>query len=122
MNAPLTITNEEEDAPKTAFDKALSSLVNFDDISAPADKDIQEAMRKKQEEQTRKSNKSKALPPAANNMVGSGATLAQISQVKQDAAMAGALVIRGDGPPPLQPQGFGIVHGQGYYGSRAGYY
>lgn len=83
MNAPLTITNEEEDAPKTAFDKALSSLVNFDDISAPADKDIQEAMRKKQEEQTRKSNKSKALPPAANNMVGSGATLAQISQVKQ---------------------------------------
>ncbi len=39
----------------------------------------------------------------------------------QDAAMAGALVIRGAGPPPLQPQGFGIVHGQGYYGSRAGY-
>ena len=39
----------------------------------------------------------------------------------QDAAMAGALVVRGAGPPPLQPQGFGIVHGQGYYGSRAGY-
>jgi hypothetical protein len=83
MNAPLTITNEQEDAPKSAFDKALSTLVNFDDISAPADKDIQEAMRKKQEEQTRKGSKSKALPPAANNMVGSGATLAQISQVKQ---------------------------------------
>ena len=82
MNAPLTITNEQEEAPKSAFDQALSSLVNFDDISAPADKDIQEAMRKKQEEQTRKGNKSKALPPAANNMVGSGATLAQISQVK----------------------------------------
>ena len=82
MNAPLTITQDEEDAPKSAFDKALSNLVNFDDISAPADKDIQEAMKKKLEEQKRTGNKSKPLPPAANNMVGSGATLAQISQVK----------------------------------------
>ena len=40
MNAPLSITNEHEDAPKSEFDKALSSLVNFDDISAPADKDL----------------------------------------------------------------------------------
>lgn len=39
----------------------------------------------------------------------------------QDAAMAGALVVHGQGPPPLQPQGFGVVHGQGYYGRRPGY-
>lgn len=32
----------------------------------------------------------------------------------QDAQYAGALVVHGQGPPPLRPQGFGVVHGQGY--------
>jgi hypothetical protein len=82
MNAPLSIVNDEEEAPKSAFDKALNSLVNFDDISAPADRDIEKARQKKLEEQKIKGNKSKALPPVANSVVGSGATLTQISQVK----------------------------------------
>ena len=35
-----------------------------------------------------------------------------------DAAAAGMLVVHGQGPPPLQPRGFGQVHGQGqYYGT-----
>ena len=83
MNAPLAIANEEEVAPKSDFEKAMSNLVNFDDISAPADKDIQAAMIKKQGEQsTNLGNKSRGLPPVANNMVGSGATLTQIQHVK----------------------------------------
>jgi len=38
----------------------------------------------------------------------------------QDAAHAGALVVHGEGPPPLQPTPFGAPI-QGYYGAQAGY-
>jgi len=96
---------------------------------------------KKQEDEMAKKNKHKSvpLPPAASRMVGSGATLGEISKVKPhkelkptilpppglfqgDAAGAGMLVVHGAPPPPLQPRGFGQVHGQGqYYGAQPGY-
>jgi hypothetical protein len=83
MSAPLALENEESTATaESEFDSALKNLVNIDDICAPADKDIKLSMAKKEEEKQKNKGKSKGLPPVANNMVGSGATLSQIQSVK----------------------------------------
>jgi len=140
MNSPLAIKNETEE-PKSEFDSALNNLVNFDDITAPAENDVKLTMINKEEEKLKSKGRSVAIPPIANNMVGTCATLSQISEVKptthaadptkimkppppnvfhQDAAHAGALVVHGEGPPPLQPTPFGAPI-QGYYGAQAGY-
>lgn len=128
----LAIT-EKGDEPKNPFDAAMSKLVNFDNIDQPAEEQLKLTMKKQQDEKERKNrNKSVPIPPAARNKVGSGATLREISQVKPptpkesvmkppaglfqgDAAASGALVVHGQGPPPLQPRGFGVVHMQGQY-------
>lgn len=131
----LAITQEEED--KDPFHAALKKLVNIDRIDMPADGAYKLTM--KEEEKKKKAGKSEPIKPVANNMVGSGATLSQISSVKHakepnkevmrpsvfsaDAAAAGALVVHSmsanGGPPPLHNKekghvgsGFGIVHAQ----------
>lgn len=127
----ITETGDQQD-PVNPFDAAMKKLVNFDNIDEPAEEQIKLTL-KKEEDKTKKMNghKSKPLPPAANRLVGSGATLSQISQVKPATKMesvmtppaglaagpnGSALVVYGQGPPPLQPRGFGIVHMQGQYG------
>jgi len=148
-NAQLTITGglsmngyveTAEEEPQSEYDAALKNLVNIDRIDEPVDKVMTLEMKKQLEEEERQKNKgrSKPLPPAAHGMVGSQASLQQIQVVKPqkappkeevmkpppqlfhpNAAMAGALVVHGQGPPPLQqPQGFGagyrMHHGQQY--------
>ena len=83
MNAPLALGATEEDGkPKTEIEKAMNNLVNFDDINEPAEKELKLTMMKEEENKKRNPNKSAPLPPVATNMVGSGATLSQIQQVK----------------------------------------
>lgn len=125
---------KEDSGPKDPLQVALSKLVNLDHIDEPAEEKFQLTLKQKEEEHRKKMDKkSKPLPPAAKGMVGSAATLSQIQEVKPklppkelvmtpppglfagDAAMAGALVVHGAPPPPLQQRGVGIVHGQGQY-------
>lgn len=132
----LALTDGEEE-PKNPFEAAMKKLVNVDHIDQPADEQLKLSLQKERDAMAKK-NKSKSvpLPPAGARKVGSGATLQEISQVKGptkmetvmkpppglfqgDAAAAGALVIHGQGPPPLQPQGFGVVHMQGQYPQQA---
>jgi len=82
MNAPLAITAEEEAAPKTGVEKALSDLVNFDDITEPAEKQLKLTMMAQETEKKQDPNKSVPIPPVGKNMVGSGATLQQIQEIK----------------------------------------
>jgi hypothetical protein len=129
----LTIT-ETEEAPKNPFEATLKKLVNFDNIDQPADEQIKLTMKQQEDEKAKKArNKSVPLPPAAARVVGSGATLSQIATVKPPVKMecvmstpAGvyqgdasqSLVVYGQGPPPLQPRGFGVVHMQGQYAAQ----
>jgi hypothetical protein len=136
----FAITDGEEVEPQNPFDKMLKKLVNFDHIDEPAEEQMKLSLKKQEEEKAKKNkNRSVPLPPAASRVVGSGATLKEIAKVKPqteikpvmappsglfqgDAASAGMLVVHGQGPPPLQPRGFGQVHGQGqYYGTQYGY-
>lgn len=135
MSAPLALTVDGEDSnkgPVTELEKAMQNLVNFDDLTAPAEKAMRLTMMKQEEEKMaiKKSGKSRGLPPVAKGLVGSGATLGQIQNVKTgttlkdpseimkappqlfhpDSVHAGALVIHGQGPPPLQ-RGFGVGFG-----------
>lgn len=138
MNSTLTLTETEavDQKPQNPFDAALKKLVNFDHIDEPAEEQLKLTMKQQEDERQRKlKTKSAPLPPAASRVVGSGATLREISTVKPppkrelvmkppphlfqgDAAMAGALVEYGAPPPPLQPRGFGVVHMQGQYAAQ----
>lgn len=131
----LAITASEEE-PKNPFEATLKKLVNFDNIDQPAEEQLKLTMKQQEDERLKKNrNKSMPLPPAAARVVGSGATLREIATVKpainkeivmtpppglfqDDAAMSGAMVIHGQGPPPLQPRGFGVVHMQGQYATQ----
>mmetsp|Transcript_22000 Transcript_22000/g.28478 ORF Transcript_22000/g.28478 Transcript_22000/m.28478 type:complete len:549 (-) Transcript_22000:218-1864(-) len=127
----LTMLQFEEEEPLNPFDLALRNLVNVDHIDQPASSHLKSNMKKEKEEEEKqkKKGKSKGLPPAAANVVGNQASLAQIGEVKQknqpsktvmkappqlfspQAAQAGMLVVYGDkqnGPPPIQRQGFGV--------------
>jgi len=132
MNGLITSGEEEENLSE--LEKAMRKLVNIDHIDEPAEEKIKLTMKVKEDEEAKKARgKSKPLPPAAQRLVGSHATLQQIGTVKPkkepkegimralpqpwdpNAAAAGMLVVHGQGnmgPPPLQPRGFGIVHGQ----------
>lgn len=81
LDTPLVIKNEAEE-PQSMFDSALKNLVNFDDINAPAENDVKLTMINAEEEKLKKKGQSMAIPPVANNMVGTGATLSQIAEVK----------------------------------------
>ena len=135
----LTIADGEEE-PQNPFDKMMKKLVNFDHIDEPAEEQVKLTLKKQEDEKAKKNkNRSVPLPPAASRVVGSGATLGEISKLKpqnemksvmappaglfqSEAAAAGMLVVHGQGPPTLQPRGFGQVHGQGqYYGTQHGY-
>jgi hypothetical protein len=138
------LSNTEEEAPADPVMKAVKNLVNLDHIDEPAEKEYKLSMKKQEEEKARKvkDGKSRGLPPVAKNIVGSQASLAQISEVKKvhasssgtnkeimkappqpwhpEAAAAGMLVIHGapqmgGGAPPLQPQGFGVAYRQAQY-------
>ena len=133
------------DEPVNEFEAAMRKLVNFDHIDEPAEQQMKLTMKKQEDEKAKKNKgKSRGLAPVAIGQVGSAATLSQITQVKPTvqkkegimnappptlfsphAAMAGALVVHGQGPPPLQKQGqgFGVGAGQanGYGGAGYGY-
>jgi hypothetical protein len=126
----LTLTDSDE-TPKNPFEATLKKLVNIDHIDQPADEQIKLTMKQQEDERAKKNrNKSVPLPPAAARVVGSGATLKDIAKVKPPVKMepvmapppglytgeaSTALVAYGQGPPPLQPRGFGVVHMQGQY-------
>lgn len=126
----LTLTSADE-KPKSDFEKALSNLVNIDHIDEPAEGEVKLTMMKKEEEKKKVvKGKSVPVPPRGGNMVGSNAPLSQIRRdfsapvnkssegimnapppgvFHPNAAQAGALVVHGQGPPPLQQaQGFGV--------------
>ena len=128
MNA-LAITTTD-DAPLSDFEKALKNLVNVDHIDEPAEGEVKLTMIKKEEAKKLPKGKSVPKPPVGKGMVGENAPLSQIKQnfespPKQtsegimnapppgafhpNAAYAGALVVHGQGPPPLhQASGFGV--------------
>jgi hypothetical protein len=124
----LTVT---EEAPKSEFEKALQKLVNIDHIDEPAEGEVKLTMIKKEEATAKALNgKSRPKPPVGVGFVGQNAPLAQIKQtfesppktttegimnappagaVHPNSQYAGALVVHGQGPPPLhQAQGFGV--------------
>lgn len=110
------------------FEKAMKRLVNVDRIDEPAEQEYKLTIKKEEEKKT-KDGRSKGMAPVATGLVGSNATLDQIKEVKPntpktgegvmkappqlfhpDAAYAGALVVHGQGPPPIQ-RGFGVGFG-----------
>ena len=125
----LAITATEE-KPMSALERAMKNLVNVDHIDEPAEGEVKLTMIQKEEKKKVVKGKSVPLPPVGADLVGSNAPLSQIKRdfekpPKQttegimnapppgafhpNAAMAGALVVHGQGPPPLhQAQGFGI--------------
>ena len=126
---------ETEEKPSDPFEAALKKLVNVDHIDEPAQEKLKLARKKEEEENKKKRmGKSQPKPPAAQQIVGSQATLSQIQSVKPssataregvmnaapqlwhpNASMAGALVVHGTHPPPLQQPGFvGQGFGAGY--------
>jgi hypothetical protein len=131
---------QTEEAPVSEMEAAMRKLVNFDRIDEPAEQAIKLTMKKQEDEKVKKNKgHSRGLPPSAAGQVGSAASLSQISSVKPStpkqtegimrappqmlfspgAAQAGALVVHGQGPPPLQQQGQGF--GVGYNGGGGGY-
>jgi hypothetical protein len=125
----LTLT-EKEEKPKSAFEQALSNLVNVDHIDEPAEGDLKLTMMRKEEAKKKPTGKSVPQPPAGVGVANSNAPLSQIKRdfrqpqkttsegimnapppgvFHPNAAQAGALVVHGQGPPPLQQaQGFGV--------------
>jgi len=123
----LTSTNEK---PKSEFEKALSNLVNVDHIDEPAEAGVKLTMMKREEAKKVVKGKSVPKPPVGMGMAGSNAPLSQIRQdyrapgnnstegimnqpppgaFNPNAIHAGALVVHGQGPPPLQQaSGFGV--------------
>ena len=154
-------TNEPEEQ-LSELEKAMKKLVNVERIDEMPDEEYKLTMMKKEEDsKKKKKGKSQGLPPAATGVVGSNATLSDISRVKPvstnrkfrrviftvyqsaffdflqtiaplsqvtpktgegvmkappptafhpDAVHAGALVVHGQGPPPIQ-RGFGVGFG-----------
>jgi len=126
----LTLT-AVDDKPKSEFEKALCNLVNVDHIDEPAEGEVKLTMMRKEENAKKAANgKSVPKPPVGAGMTSTNAPLSQISRdfkspgnktsegimnapppgvFSPNAAQAGALVVHGQGPPPLQQaQGFGV--------------
>lgn len=126
-NLALAVTEEE---PQSAFEKALKNLVNVDHIDEPAEGELRLTMIKKEEAKKAPKGRSIPRPPAGKGMVGENAPLSQIKQNYEsppktsaegimnapppgafhpNSQYAGALVVHGQGPPPLhQASGFGV--------------
>lgn len=126
----LTNTREEEGAPLDAVSAAMKKLINFDRIDEPA-VDMRLTMMQKEEKKKTPQGKSRGLPPVASGQIATNASLSDIQRVhpatpkavedgkvmrappahlfQNGAANAGALVIHGQGAPPLQQgRGFGL--------------
>jgi len=125
----LALTSMDE-KPKSDFETALSNLVNVDHIDEPAEGEIKLTMMRKEATQKMVKGKSVPKPPAGVGMISSNAPLSLIKKdfkspanhssdgimnapppgaFHPNAAHAGALVVHGQGPPPLQQaQGFGV--------------
>jgi hypothetical protein len=120
----ITVT---EDEPQSEFEKALKNLVNVDHIDEPAEGELKLTMLKKEEAKKVPKGRSVPKPPVGKGLVGENAPLSQIKQnyesppkqtsegimnVPPPGAFdpnAGALVVMGQGPPPLhQVSGFGV--------------
>jgi hypothetical protein len=128
MNS-LAITATEE-KPLSDFEKALKNLVNVDHIDEPAEGEIKLTMIQKEEAKKMPKGKSVPKPPVGKGFVGENAPLSQIKQnfesppktttegimnapppgaFHPNSQYAGALVVHGQGPPPLhQASGFGV--------------
>lgn len=126
-NLALAVTEEE---PLSEFEKALKNLVNVDHIDEPAEGEVKLTMIKKEEAKKALKGKSVPKPPVGKGMVGENAPLSQIKQnfesppkattegimnapppgaFHPNSQYAGALVVHGQGPPPLhQASGFGV--------------
>lgn len=74
--------NEPEEKPMNDFEKAMKRLVNIERIDEPAEEEYKLTMKQKEDAKKIKDGKSKGLPPAGSGVVGSNATLADISRVK----------------------------------------
>lgn len=120
----------EEEKPKNDFEKALANLVNVDHIEEPAQARKLTMMKKEEPIKKVTNGKSVPLPPAGAGLAGTNAPLSQIKKdfhrqqnttsegimnapppgaFHPNAAHSGALVVHGQGPPPLQQaQGFGV--------------
>jgi len=125
----LTLTALEE-KPKSDFEKALSNLVNVDHIDEPAEGEFKLTMMRTENARNVVNGKSVPKPPVGAGMISSNAPLSQIKKdfkspgnissegvmnappqgvFHPNAAHAGALVVHGQGAPPLQQaQGFGV--------------
>lgn len=120
----------EEEKPKSEFEKAMANLVNVDHIDEPAHARKLTMMKKEESPKKVMNGKSVPVPPAGAGIAGTNAPLSQIKKdfhrpqnttsegimnapppgaFHPNAAQAGALVVHGQGPPPLQQaQGFGV--------------
>jgi hypothetical protein len=123
----LTDTSEPQDQPKDDVDAAMKKLINFDRIDEPA-VDLRLTMMRKEEAKKAPKGKSQPLPPVASGQIRPNAPLSEISKVKPttpkveegkvmrapppnayNGQYSGALVVHGQGPPPLhQASGFGV--------------
>jgi len=125
---------DSDTQPIDEVNSLMQKLTNFDRIDEPRTSLMSLDMKKREEEKEKEKMKNRgksiAIPPVSKGVVGSGATLDQIKTTKPgknqapsenimkpapqlshpNVAMAGALVVHGQHPPPLQQQGFG----QGY--------
>ena len=126
----LSNTREEQEEPLDAVSAAMKKLINFDRIDEPA-VDMRLTMMQKEEKKKSPNGKSRGLPPTASGQIAPNASLSDIKRVNPEtpkvvedgkvmrappanlfqhgAVNAGALVIHGQGAPPLQQsQGFGL--------------
>jgi hypothetical protein len=82
---PLTMSAipPEEQEPQNEVDKALRKLVNVEHIDEPAEYGRKLTMLKEEKNKAKTmKGKSVPLPPVASGMIGTHATLSQISTVK----------------------------------------
>lgn len=138
MAAPLDLEKEEE--PVSEMERALQTLVNFDDIATPM-KTPQQRKKEEKLEQERKSRpKSEPLPPTKLAWhLGDKAALNDIKENAEPraapskevmrpnafdprAAHSGMMVVYGSPAPQLQPQGFGVPAQMAAYHNHMGYY
>ena len=76
-------TPDEPEKPLSEMEKAMKRLVNVERIDEPAEQEYKLTMMKKEEDdKKKKKGKSHGLPPAATGVVGSNATLNDITKVK----------------------------------------
>lgn len=129
FQAQVPIAPQQQQKPLSDLEKAMKKLVNVECIDEPAEQEYHLTMKKKEEAKKLKDGRSRGLPPVENTRLGQNATLNDIQEVKPntpktgegimktppqlfrpDAVHAGALVVRGQGPPPIQ-RGFGVGYG-----------